>query len=82
MVKNLFICIKKFFYFQQNIMQMKTKFTIIDPSLPGAGRGVKFSDVAGAKEAKEEVMEFVDFLTNPDKYQKLGAKVRYSSYVV
>ncbi|XP_071540541.1 mitochondrial inner membrane m-AAA protease component paraplegin [Panulirus ornatus] len=53
----------------------RAKFTIIDPLLPGSGRGVKFSDVAGAKEAKQEVMEFVDFLKNPDKYRALGAKV-------
>ena len=34
----------------------------------------KFSDVAGAQEAKEEVEEVVDFLKNPKKYQKMGAK--------
>ncbi|CZE50946.1 ATP-dependent zinc metalloprotease FtsH [Campylobacter geochelonis] len=36
---------------------------------------VKFSDVAGVEEAKEEVMEIVDYLKNPDKYLRLGAKI-------
>lgn len=36
---------------------------------------VKFSDVAGAEEAKEEVKEIVDFLKNPDRYIALGAKI-------
>jgi len=35
----------------------------------------KFSDVAGAQEAKEEVIEIVDFLKNPKKYHKMGAKI-------
>ncbi|UTI62450.1 ATP-dependent zinc metalloprotease FtsH [Paraconexibacter antarcticus] len=34
-----------------------------------------FNDVAGIEEAKEELMEVVDFLRNPDKYKKLGAKI-------
>jgi len=34
-----------------------------------------FDDVAGIEEAKEELMEVVDFLRNPDKYRKLGAKI-------
>ncbi|CUM68244.1 uncharacterized protein PRCAT00005965001 [Priceomyces carsonii] len=36
---------------------------------------IRFKDVAGMKEAKEEVMEFVKFLKNPEKYEKLGAKI-------
>jgi len=37
--------------------------------------GVKFSDVAGVEEAKQEVQEVVDFLKNAGKYTKLGAKI-------
>lgn len=36
---------------------------------------VKFSDVAGAEEAKEEVREIVEFLRFPERYIKLGAKI-------
>ncbi|TDL28578.1 ATP-dependent metallopeptidase Hfl [Rickenella mellea] len=36
---------------------------------------VKFSDVAGMDEAKEEIMEFVHFLKEPARYEKLGAKI-------
>lgn len=34
-----------------------------------------FSDVAGADEAKEEVKEVVDFLKDPQKFQKLGGRI-------
>ncbi len=36
---------------------------------------VKFSDVAGVDEAKEEVKEIVDFLKSPERYIRLGAKI-------
>jgi len=36
---------------------------------------VTFADVAGLDEAKEEVMEVVDFLKNPKKYTSLGGKI-------
>ncbi|WP_170019348.1 ATP-dependent zinc metalloprotease FtsH [Campylobacter sp. RM16190] len=36
---------------------------------------VKFTDVAGVEEAKEEVKEIVDFLKHPDRYINLGAKI-------
>ena len=37
--------------------------------------GVTFADVAGQDEAKETLQECVDFLHNPDKYVKIGAKL-------
>lgn len=36
---------------------------------------VKFSDVAGADEEKQEVAEIVEFLKNPDKFREVGARV-------
>lgn len=36
---------------------------------------VKFNDMAGNEEAKEEVVEIVDFLRYPDRYASLGAKI-------
>jgi cell division protease FtsH len=36
---------------------------------------VTFADVAGIDEAKQELAEVVDFLRNPDKYRKLGARI-------
>ncbi len=49
----------------------RTKARLFDASK----KRTKFTDVAGATEAKEEVQEVVDFLKNPDKYAKMGAKI-------
>lgn len=50
----------------------KSKATLFDNN---AKVNVTFADVAGLDEAKEEVMEVVDFLKNPKKYTALGGKI-------
>jgi len=50
----------------------KSKATLFDNN---AKVNVTFEDVAGLDEAKEEVMEVVDFLKNPKKYTALGGKI-------
>jgi cell division protease FtsH len=40
-----------------------------------SGDRVTFADVAGIDEAKEELLEVVDFLRHPDKYRRLGGRI-------
>ncbi|MBK8554634.1 MAG: ATP-dependent zinc metalloprotease FtsH [Lewinellaceae bacterium] len=50
----------------------KSKATLFDNSTKV---NITFADVAGLDEAKDEVMEIVDFLKNPKKYTSLGGKI-------
>ncbi|MDL2283990.1 ATP-dependent zinc metalloprotease FtsH [Oxalobacter sp. OttesenSCG-928-P03] len=49
----------------------KSKARMIDEK----SNTVTFSDVAGCDEAKEEVVEIVEFLRDPNKFQKLGGRI-------
>ncbi|HYF12964.1 MAG TPA: AAA family ATPase, partial [Candidatus Paceibacterota bacterium] len=51
----------------------QSKPRVIDPN--DQGQRVTFKDVAGAKEAKEELAEIVDFLRNPKKFLDIGARI-------
>ena len=51
----------------------QSKARMIDPR--DSAQRVTFSDVAGAKEAKEELTEIVDFLKNPKKFLDIGARI-------
>ena len=41
-----------------------------------------FKDVAGQDEAKESLMEIVDYLNNPGKYREIGAKLPKGALLV
>lgn len=51
----------------------QSKARMIDPA--DTTQRVTFADVAGAKEAKEELVEIVDFLKNPKKFLDIGARI-------
>lgn len=70
-----------FFIFRQakgNAMQAfdftKARTRILGPG-DDKKEKITFNDVAGLKEAKEELNEIIDFLKNPQKYLKMGAKI-------
>ncbi len=45
------------------------------PRAPEEGPKITFNDVAGAEEEKEELVEIVEFLRNPNKFNALGARI-------
>ena len=51
----------------------QSKARVIDPA--DLSQRVMFSDVAGAREAKEELFEIVDFLKSPKKFLDIGARI-------
>jgi cell division protease FtsH len=57
----------------------KSKAQLFDK---GTRVNITFSDVAGLDEAKQEVMEIVDFLKNPKKYTALGGKIPKGALLV
>ena len=57
----------------------KASITTLDKN---AKHKIMFKDVAGCDEAKAEIMEFVDFLKKPKKYEDLGAKIPRGALLV
>lgn len=57
----------------------KAKATIIEA---GGSNGIRLKDVGGMGEAKQEVLEFVDYLNSPNRYKDLGAKIPKGALLV
>ena len=57
----------------------KANVTVLDKN---AKHRITFSDVAGCDEAKTEIMEFVNFLKNPRRYQEIGASIPKGALLV
>ncbi len=70
-----------FIFFAASRQAQQTAFNIFNFSKSTArlfgkdGKKITFADAAGVDEAKQELKEVVDFLKNPEKYKKLGARI-------
>ena len=61
------------------VTALRLQVTVLDKN---AKNKIMFKDVAGCDEAKQEVMEFVNFLKSPSKYQELGASIPKGALLV
>jgi len=59
----------------QTFSFLKPPARIFDQHAQKKGERVTFKDIAGLEEAKEEVAEVVDFLKNPKKFWRIGARI-------
>ncbi|MBF8984186.1 ATP-dependent zinc metalloprotease FtsH [Lutibacter sp. B2] len=78
----VFLCIALFVYYKKlnsspelEPVQIKTTANEKDTKQSSNKPSVRFNDVAGLDEVKEELVEIIDFVRNPEKYKRMGAKI-------